>query len=103
MPTFELTPQRSGAIAVTKYNEDGEHRGAVAVMEPDPRHGAVIRVPKAITLDGLEAILDRLRADHADLIDRWEGEAKAPVAVEKEIAQPAAEAEKAEAPPESAD
>ena len=103
MITFELAGQRSGAVAVTKYNEDGEHRGAVAVMEPDARHGAVIRVVKPVTLDGLEAILARLRAEHADLIDRWQADA-----VEAEVARQSAEAarqsaEAAVPPPESAD
>jgi len=75
MQTFELTRQRSGAITVRNYQEDGEHRGAVAVMEGDPRHGAVIRVSKFITLAGLDAVLARLRAEHQDLIDRWEADA----------------------------
>ena len=72
MPTFDLTLQKRRRIVVRNYREDGEHRGAVAVVSIDPCHGPVIRVSKRITLEGVEAILARVRADHGDQLDRWE-------------------------------
>ena len=104
MQTFDLCVQGRSIVA-RNYREDGEHRGAVAVVSVDAARGVLVRVSKPIPLEAVAAILDRVRAEHADDLDRWQAEAIAaaapPDAADETEAPPDADAaDETEAPPD---
>jgi len=59
MRTFEISQQRSGAVLVNRYQEQGVHLGAVAVLDPRSQRGPLVRITKPISLAGARAIIER--------------------------------------------